>query len=708
MTHDLVALTDARPERLAAIQDDAVRFREIAAALERSTTELAARLAEVRTAPAGSGQRAVERDVEVRRLTSRLRLLARYGADLCLGRFTTTDGEVVHVGRIGIADDTGRRLLVDWRTPAAEPFFAATLAHTMGLVSRRRYRWTRGTVTDFWDEVFDLELVRDDPALDPDTAFIATLAASRTSRMQDVLTTIQADQDAVIRATARGPLVVEGGPGTGKTVVALHRVAYLLGTDPGLERRGGVLFVGPNRGFLAYVADVLPDLGEDGVLTCTVRDLVPEGAHALPEADPGTARTKAAAGLLEAVERAVASYEQPPADGPVIETPWGPLAADEAVWEEAFGAADPARTHDDNRDEVWEALLDVLADGVDEDEAPRATVRRFLARDELLARTFRRAWPVLDPAGVVADLWSTPAFLASCAPWLGADERKLLHRVDARAWTDADLPLLDAARRRIGDPEAIRTRRRREAAAAAQHEDRKRVVEELIAADDGDLMLMSILRGQDAQNSMLDESSLPSIDPDQLAGPFAHIVVDEAQELTDAEWRMVLARCPSRSVTIVGDRAQARRGFPERWEERLARVGLDDVRRSVLTVGYRTPEEVMAVAEPEIRAALPDAEVPIAVRTSGNPVRRGSTSERDAVLDDWLAIHAEGTACVIGDAGFASRPRVRSLAPEQAKGLEFDLVVLVDPAAFGDGLQGTVDRYVAMTRATSELVLLGS
>ena len=706
MTHDLVALTDTRLERLAAIHDDAARFREIAAALERTRSELEARLAEFRTAPAGSGQRAVERDAEVRRVTARLRLLARYGADLCLGRFTTTDGEVVHIGRIGIADGTGRRLLVDWRTPAAEPFFAATLAHPMGLVSRRRYRWTRGRVTDFWDEVFDLELVRDDPALDPDTAFIATLAASRTSRMRDVLTTIQADQDAVIRATARGPLVVEGGPGTGKTVVALHRAAYLLGTDPTLERRGGVLFIGPNRGFLAAVADVLPDLGEDGVLTCTVRDLVPEGADARPEADPDVVRIKAGPGLLEAVERAVASYEQPPAHGQVVETPWGPVVADAGVWEEAFGAADPAGTHDDNRDDVWEALLDVLADSIAEDEVRPAGVRRFLARDEELVEAFRRAWPVLDPAGVVADLWSTPTFLASCASWLTADERRLLHRADGRAWTVADLPLLDAARRRIGDPEAIRTRRRREAAAAAQQADRQRVVEELIAADDGDLMLMSILRGQDARNSMLDESFLPAIDPDRLAGPFAHLVVDEAQELTDAEWRMVLARCPSRSVTIVGDRAQARQGFPERWEERLARVGLDDVRRSVLTVGYRTPEEVMAVAEPEIRSVLPDAAVPLAVRSSGIPVRRGTAAERDVVLDDWLAAHVEGTACVIGDAGFASRPRVRSLAPEQAKGLEFDLVVLVQPDRLGDDLRGAVDRYVAMTRTTSELVLL--
>ncbi|MDQ1651944.1 MAG: hypothetical protein QOI35_1144, partial [Cryptosporangiaceae bacterium] len=189
----------------------------------------------------------------------------------------------------------------------------------------------------------------------------------------------------------------------------------------------------------------------------------------------------------------------------------------------------------------------------------------------------------------------------------------------------------------------------------------------------------------------------------------AHVVVDEAQELTDAEWQMLLLRCPSRSFTIVGDRAQARHGFAESWQERLARVGLDRITVTSLSINYRTPEEVMAEAEPVIRAVLPDANVPTSIRSSGLPVVHGAASDLGSILDTWLAAHAEGIACVIGAGGTGSlrgSSRVRSLTPELSKGLEFDLVVLVDPKEFGEGIEGAVDRYVAMTRATQQLVIL--
>jgi superfamily I DNA/RNA helicase len=186
--------------------------------------------------------------------------------------------------------------------------------------------------------------------------------------------------------------------------------------------------------------------------------------------------------------------------------------------------------------------------------------------------------------------------------------------------------------------------------------------------------------------------------------------VDEAQELDDAEWQMLLRRCPSRSLTIVGDRAQARHGFAQSWSERLGRIGLEHVSVATLRINYRTPHEVMAEAEPVIRAVLPDANVPTSVRSTGVPVAHGSTTDLGPVLASWLAEHAEGTACVIGVGesaeGTVTSSRVRALTPELSKGLEFDLVVLLDPDAFGDGLEGAVDRYVAMTRATQRLVVL--
>jgi superfamily I DNA/RNA helicase len=217
---------------------------------------------------------------------------------------------------------------------------------------------------------------------------------------------------------------------------------------------------------------------------------------------------------------------------------------------------------------------------------------------------------------------------------------------------------------------------------------------------------MIMLHGKDFQDTLVEENAWEHRDPDLLAGPFAHIVVDEAQELTDAAWQMLLARCPTRSLTIVGDRAQARHGFTESWRDRLERIGLDRIEQASLSINYRTPREVMTEAEQVIKAAIPDANVPTSVRSNGVPVTYGFRADLDQILAAWLAEHADGTACVIGDPVFHGRDRVRSLTPELSKGLEFDLVVLVDPESFGAGVEGAVDRYVAMTRATQRLVVL--
>jgi DNA helicase IV len=246
---------------------------------------------------------------------------------------------------------------------------------------------------------------------------------------------------------------------------------------------------------------------------------------------------------------------------------------------------------------------------------------------------------------------------------------------------------------------------------AAEREQMTRVVDDFIEAartadDEYGVGLVTMLRHEGWADTLVDQAALPGTDRDPLAGPFAHIVVDEAQELTDAEWQMLLLRCPSRSFTIVGDRAQARHGFAESWRERLERVGFDQISQASLTINYRTPQEVMAEAEPVIRAVLPDANVPVSIRSTGVPVIHGPASDLGSILDAWLAAHADGIACVIGDPRFAATPRVRSLAPELSKGLEFDLVVLVDPETFGPGIEGAVDRYVAMTRATQRLVIL--
>jgi hypothetical protein len=714
------------PDRLAAKADPALiagderHFAAIAESLEQSIAELSGRLEAELKAPGGIGQKAMDRDLEVHRLAARLRTLSRFGLDLCLGHIVTADDpEPVYIGRLGLTDDAGRRLLLDWRSPAAEPFFGATHANPMGLASRRRYRWTRGRISDYWDEVFTADgLAGHAPALDDQSAFIASLGSDRSAHMRDVLGTIAADQDAIIRSGSRGALVVDGGPGTGKTVVALHRSAYLLYSDPRLgHRRGGVLFVGPHQPYLAYVADVLPSLGEEGVQTCTLRNLLPEGAAATPETDPDVARLKSSAELVTAIEPAVRFYENPPSQVMKVETHWSDIWLSADDWAEAFDAPDPGTPHNEARGQIWDELLTILMDK-HEGDAPADQLRRSLVQNRDLRTTFSRAWPLLEADDLVGDLWSVPAYLRKCAPWLSPAEVRKLQRDDAQAWTVSDLPFLDAARHRLGDPQASQRKRQHDAAVAAEREEMDKVIDNLIEAADDEygVGLVTMLRGEDFEDALVNEAALPGIDPDVLAGPFAHIVVDEAQELTDAEWQMLLLRCPSRSFTIVGDRAQARHGFTESWGERLERIGFDQVRLASLSINYRTPEEVMAVAEPVIRAALPDANVPTSIRSSGLPVVYGAVSELGEILDGWLAAHADGIACVIGDPVPVEvdrgTSRVRSLTPELSKGLEFDLVVLIDPEKWGKGIdvdiEGAVDRYVAMTRATQRLVILTS
>lgn len=716
------------PEHLTAKADpnliaaDQRQLSAIQATVEQQTVEATEQLDALKKQARGTGEYALERDANIRRLSSRLRLLERFGMDLTLGRMVSdtasADDVAIYVGRMGLSDANGTRLLLDWRSPAAEPFFAATHANPMGLASRRRYRWSRRRIIDYWDEVFTTDGLEGHAALDEQSAFIASLGAHRTGRMQDVLGTIQADQDAIIRAGSRGALVVDGGPGTGKTVVALHRTAHLLYSDPRLQdRRNGVLFVGPHEPYLAYVSDVLPSLGEEGIQTTTMHGLVLKGDSMPVEDNPEVSKLKARMDLVNAIEPAVAMYEQPPSKAMLVETPWDDIWLTPDDWAEAFRTAGRSASHNEARDGVWEALveigLDKLVAVVDEEDEDNPELRQSLTTNRDLQEVFVRHWPVLRAEDIVGDLYTVPAYLRMCAPNLTDQQVRALQRTVPTTWTQSDLPILDAARRRIGDPRVSKRRRERERTRAFERAAMARAIEDIVAADDSDLQVMSTLNSDDMREKLDDEDALPSLKSDPLAGPFEHIVVDEAQELTDAQWQMLLARCPSRRFTIVGDRAQARHGFSESWEQRLDRVGFRLVERVSLTINYRTPQPIMAEAEPVIRQHIPDANVPTSIRSSGVPVQYGAVEELDAVISTWLGNNdqGEGIAAVIATvvpAPVQASHRVRRLTPQHAKGLEFDLVVLIDPEDFGTGIEGAVDRYVAMTRATQQLVVLSS
>ena len=328
--------------------------------------------------------------------------------------------------------------------------------------------------------------------------------------------------------------------------------------------------------------------------------------------------------MVDAIEPAVRLYEEPPTESLLVETPWADVLVTARDWAEAFDSCDPGTPHNLARDDVWQELLTIVADRLDSEDLSPDDFRTVLARHGGLREAFDRAWPLIEHTDLVGDLWTVPAYLRMCAPWLGPDDVTTLRRRDPEAWTYADLPLLDAARLRLGDPEASRRRRRAEAAEARERHRMTEVVDDLrTAARDSDADaygdgLVSMLVHHDLRTALVDDGAIESADPDLLAGPFAHVVVDEAQELTDAEWQMLRRRCPSSSFTIVGDRAQSRHGFTESWVERLDRVGLTGATLAPLSINYRTPAEVMAEAEPVIRAALPGGQ-----RADVDPRERG-------------------------------------------------------------------------------------
>lgn len=521
-----------------AIGPDTHHFRAVESALDARRALDADRLDQTRRRDRGHGEYALERDAEIRRLTGRLRQLDRFGVDMVLGRMDPVEGEPLYIGRMGLVDEAGQRLVHDWRSPLAAPFFAATGADPAGLAARRRYRWTRGVITDYWDEAFTPEALQD-PAhravLDDQSSFIASLSESRTDRMRDVLGTIQADQDAAIRAEARGVLVVEGGPGTGKTVVALHRAAHLLSAEERLR-------------------------GDRGVLSISG-----------PEADPAVAELKGRLDLVHAVEPAVGLYEEPPTTSLVVSTDWADIELGPEDWAAAFAASEADVPHNESQSTVRDALVAIaverhqllLAD--DEDASVSgAAIQRTIQADVGLRSAVARARPILRAEEILGDLSTVPAYLRRCAPNLTPEQVRLLQRSEAQAWTDSDIPLLDAMARRIGDPEVEQRRRRAQRRAVQQRATLHRVVAEAVAADDSDLHLMSTLRTEDMRDRL--EATADTARPDDdgpladpWAGPFGHIVVDEAQELTAAPWHMLAARCPLRKRARCVTRRCARR-----------------------------------------------------------------------------------------------------------------------------------------------------
>ncbi|WP_194283030.1 RNA polymerase recycling motor ATPase HelR [Saccharothrix syringae] len=690
----------------------------VAGLYERLDAERARVKGEYDAALRGNGGTPMERDDEVRALTREVRRLDAVDNGLCFGRLDSTGGERSYIGRVGLFDQDNdyEPVLLDWRAPASRPFYTATAANPEGMRRRRQFHTRGRRVVEFTDEV----LGRPGGAERGDAALLAAVNAPRGEGMRDIVATIQAEQDEIIRLDHPGVLVIEGGPGTGKTVVALHRVAYLLYTQRERMERHGVLVVGPNPAFLNHIGRVLPSLGESDVVFTTTGGLVP-GLLVTAEDAPDAARLKGSLKVLDVLAAAVADRQRLPEEPLPVELGGVTLRIDA---ETAAWARDEARASGQPHNEARAVFADIVTyvlteramsritrgwlsrDDRDEWERLRAGLLKELAQDEKFTAALDELWPVLTPQGLLAELYSSPERLRAA----GADH--VLFRAEGDAWTVSDVPLLDElvdllGRDKSDDAAAERERK-------AQTEYAADVLGMLVgrqdSMDDEDhLFAEDLLYAEDLAERVLERDTRELVEraAADRDWTYRHVVVDEAQELSEMDWRVLMRRCPGRSFTVVGDLVQRRSPagatswaavlepyVPGRW-----------VYRS-LTVNYRTPAEIMAVAGALLADFAPGVQPPDSVRACGvRPWSRQVTDEGlAAAVAEFVREEAgrEGTSVVIGP------PDVPGAVPaSETKGLEFDAVLVVEPERIlADGPRGAAELYVALTRATQRLGVL--
>ncbi|MEC3917194.1 RNA polymerase recycling motor ATPase HelR [Nocardia sp. CDC160] len=661
----------------------------------------------------------VERDAEARTLAREIRRLGVADNGLCFGRLDGVDGARTYIGRIGIFDEENEfePLLQDWRAPASQAFYIATAASPEHMRRRRQFHTRGRQVVDFTDEVFG----RPGDHERGDAALLAAVNAPRGEGMRDIVATIQAEQDRIIRLDHPGVLVIEGGPGTGKTVVALHRVAYLLYTQREQMERNGVLVVGPNTAFLKHISRVLPSLGETNVVFTTTADLVP-GLHAAGEDSPEAARLKGSLKILDVLKAAVADRQRVPQDPIALELTdvTVRIDADIAGWAREE-ARESGRPHNEARAVFLEVLTWALTERAiarigkgwltREDreawENMRTDLRAELAEHEGFAAAIEELWPTITPEELLSELLSSQERLHAA----GADAA--LYRADGEAWTVSDVPLLDELVDLLGrdtTAEEAAAERERKAQIAYAEGVLDLLVSRADHMDDEDhLFATDMLYGEDLAERFVerDTRELAERAAADRDWTYRHIVVDEAQELSEMDWRVLMRRCPSHSFTVVGDLAQRRSAagavswgtmldpyVPGRWQYRS------------LTVNYRTPAEIMAVAAAVLAEFAPDVQPPESVRACGVQPwsRQLPRAEMPAAIEDFVRDEAgrEGTSIVIGPPGMPG-----TVPASETKGLEFDAVLVVEPEhILADGPRGAAELYVALTRATQRLGVL--
>jgi DNA helicase IV len=753
---------DVMYDRLADMRSDAVQ-----------------RLGDARFSSDGTPAGRFNRDALQHRYAQEVSALTAAEDKLCFGRLdrettepasgqvadSDPDEPVLHIGRMGLTDGTRerRQILIDWRAPSAAPFYTATALEPQGVVRRRHLQTRRRRVLSVADEYLQAA-----PGVDPaevgdslgsagDSALLEALNAPRTGRMLDIIATIQGEQDKIIRSDRSGVLVVQGGPGTGKTVVALHRAAYLLYTHR--ERLGshGVLVVGPNATFLDYIGQVLPSLGESSVVLSTIGTLFP-GVVGTPTDSPASAELKGRPMMATVIESALLDRQRMPKRARVFSYDRGTLRLEPGTLAKAQRQAWGSRLpHNRARQVFLRVVLDGLArqvagrpgvkqleverDGERSAKPDHSAIRKELAADADVVAALANLWPALTAQQLVGDLLTDRRRLEFAAPTLSPQQRDAVLRTDPEAWTEGDVPLLDEAAELLGD---IGTADR---AWARQQADELRYAQESLEAlgagsqeqaESGIGFTLGMLSAEDLV-ALNTEDRFAFTTADRAAADrewtYGHVIVDEAQELSQMAWRMLMRRCPVKSMTVVGDIAQTSNpAGATGWTRALRPHVGDRWRLAELTVNYRTPAEIMDVATGVLARIDPDLAPPTSVRGSGfapwarrvragdlataladaaaaevaeHPVGQLAVLVPDDLRDELLAAVAARVPGASGEAGPGHRVTV--LTVREVKGLEFDAVLLAEPADLaGQSKRGLGDLYVALTRATQRLGVLHS
>ncbi len=716
------------------------------AALDRQRSSYANRLRAVRQQ---NGQESAgelsERDSFASHYEDNLIRLRNVENRLVLGRLDFEDTEVEHIGRIGLKDEEGDILLLDWRAPQAEPFYQATAANPGNVVRRRHIQTRFREVTGIEDELLDADSDVEDLNLTGEGALFAALNEARDGRMSDIVATIQAEQDTIIRSSAQGVLVVQGGPGTGKTAVALHRAAYLLYSQRERLARSGVLIVGPSPLFLRYIDQVLPSLGESDVVSTTTSGLLP-GITVTATEPAEVAEIKGRRIWRTILKRAVRSLERPLTEDVTfeIESEKVTLRVDD-VAEAQRKAHRTGLTHN----QAWEtyakylthSLARQLAAAKEVDLADSPWITSDVASSRLARRHINLHWLPQAPMALLERIYARPELLSRLAHELSPAERKLLYRAPGSGMTTADIPLLDELMELLGpfeDPIARARRAQRKAEEAELHRYAATAISQMGLG--GGIVDSSMLAARVTSGS--GGSSLAERAGMDRTWTYGHVIVDEAQELSPMQWEMLIRRCPTRSFTIVGDVDQRPSGAPAGgWHELLGRLA-DHLREVELTVSYRTPGSILVTAGKilahlgapvrAVRAArdLPDSlslhrvephelwsRVPAIVSelcdrmdqeygSGGGTLAVIVPESEHAAAAAALQESEELSAWSIDPTGDDIVSRIQVISSVQSKGLEFDVVVLIEPSDVVR--EGSGNLYVAMTRPTRHLAVVHS